>query len=889
MKHHFSPCLMLFICITALFSTGFIQQKTIDPVNTVEKKVAVVFLKLSPACSTDEACKPDFPPGLRANIHEPHYSASTYAYIMNQTMTSYITEATYAHTHMVFTAIANPNSSDGWFDAPHQLEYYNDPENNPNFISIFDDALMLAFSVIGYDIDTYDALLVVNNIQSLYGYTVGCGYTAPGDYVTCPVSLVFINKRLSLVHISENVDAQSMLEVLGHELGHVHNLYHVRMGPYDIVGNSDVLTHYGGWSKYSAGWIPQVTDLNGTGEVTVTLDPLEAPGNNILRIPYVNYADVFAGYIVECRSKTGYDQKIPEEGVIISYADTSGMDGDVGLHAAIEFPEYDNDYTDAALSPGETYANVAHGFTITFISRDSNNRCIVKAIRGQIDAPDPMITPYTEMDSGNGYIEFTSKDIWIDSQENGWNVYPPGQGLMQEGGQSHPSGYGDPFWVNHENRIKYLIRNTGYSDAHNVIVDIYLTQPMLLINHCDDEISLNDASLIATQQIDLLEKDGYYYGEVPWTPTSYSAAQVKVVIRDYMGEVTHANNSASETYASQPFLTGTFDDVSSAALPGAFQQAQNLSILSELKCMKSFRYQFARKVISAIDRKYWVMDDILSSGVLSPGEEQVVPFSGSLPQDAAPGECEEAVIELRVMLDDFFVPVSGFTYKSCAVAPSKLTCTTPQQPAEEGKTVNTSVNLSPAKGGETIAIEYISPSGKHQIVNKKVGQNGTSNDRVAADEPGKWQMQAFWQGSDNSASAESDVCTFEVRSEEPSFTLNVNSNCRSGPGSAYEVVTSGKAGYVMPIMARNADGSWLYGTISNAYCWIYSGLGTFNGDKSDLPVRQPPAVKVTPTFTLSAPKTDKCSIYTTQSVCNRYKDSCQWVIQPTGGGICKSK
>ncbi len=180
MKHRFSPLFSIVISLITLLTTGFVTANTVKQVITVEKKVAVIFMKVSPDCSSEAACEPGFPAGLRANIHEPRYSAGTYGALISQTMTPFITQATYNHTHMTFTAIENPNSSNGWFDAPHALERYNDPENNPDFVSIFNDALALAYSAVGDAISTYDALLVVSNIQSQFGYTVGCGYTPPG-------------------------------------------------------------------------------------------------------------------------------------------------------------------------------------------------------------------------------------------------------------------------------------------------------------------------------------------------------------------------------------------------------------------------------------------------------------------------------------------------------------------------------------------------------------------------------------------------------------------------------------------------------------------------------------------------------------------------------------
>ncbi len=284
-----------------------------------------------------------------------------------------------------------------------------------------------------------------------------------------------------------------------------------------------------------------------------------------------------------------------------------------------------------------------------------------------------------------------------------------------------------------------------------------------------------------------------------------------------------------------------------------------------------------------------MVDEQLGRGQLSPGEEQIVPFSASVPVEAKPGECEDVLMELQVMRDDFFVPVDGFTFRTCVVAPTTLTCLAPQTNVEIGDAVNISGNLSPAKGGEIIAIEYTNPGGSKQVINKKVTGSGLYRDSFIADEAGKWQMQAYWQGSDTSAAAESGVCTFDVINSTPGLNLISNANCRKGPGTAYEIVTSAPKGMLVPISARSEDGEWLYGKVYGAYCWISENLGEFNGNVTDLPVRKPPLHTPPPTFLPSLTPAVNCSVYTTQTRCNRFTDSCKWVVQPTGSGICIAK
>ncbi len=145
-------------------------------------------------------------------------------------------------------------------------------------------------------------------------------------------------------------------------------------------------------------------------------------------------------------------------------------------------------------------------------------------------------------------------------------------------------------------------------------------------------------------------------------------------------------------------------------------------------------------------------------------------------------------------------------------------------------------------------------------------------------------MRAFWQGSDASAPAESEVCAFEIASDEPEFTLNHNVNCRLGPSTDYEVVTAGRIGDVIPVEGRSKDALWLYGTMKGIKCWMSLELGELNVNPWTLPERTPPALKLKPTLVPSL-----CSSYKTQAVCLRHEDVCKWVISPGAVGVCKAK
>lgn len=855
--------------------TGSPQPEPIT-ISDANRNVMVVFLKLSaPFCSSLEKCLPDFPQVLQDRIHPPRHSAVEYANLFNSTVSAFIREATYSNERFNFTAIVNPASSDGWFDAPHSLEDYNQSQSASMGQDAYDDAV----STIGDEVQNYDVLLVITNIQSLFGYTTG------------------IN-GISLMVIGENPDDTSIYEVLAHELGHVLTLEHVILGPYDIVGNSDVLVHYGGWSKIYAGWVPHITDFylsDGVDSVTTWLDPIERPGNNVLRIhQYAESEDlIFGGYIVECRVKNGFDANIPKEGLVITSVYYMNNYPEYAARLVFASSDYSfvqpPDYSQAPLSPGESFYFQNSGLTITYLQKDGQDRCQVKATSEEVVAPDPMIKKGSTEETGAGYNKYDSGDIWIDSLQNGWDDYPPDTMYLRVDGKSIPTGYGDPFWVNHENRIKFLVRNLGNSDAENVIVDVYVTQPIMIYIPgvtCDGP-ELNEANRVATVSIDHLGRGDVYFGEVPWTPGNNSAAQVKVVIRDHAGEITNLNNSASETYARQNAnienITANIHEMAALETPNLFDNPVAITAQVYPTCTERIPYKFIKRVINAIDRKEWVMNVPFFEGWLDPGRMVEIPLASLPPEDAQPGDCELVELEFYKWSQDLFTHFSGLTFKSCVVEPTNLTCTVPDGSIATGSSVNTGGRLSPAEGGETIALEYTDPAGGKIIQHVKTGPDGNFTDSILADKIGTWQMQAFWQGTDKSAAAESMVCAFNIETGAPQLTLTSEANCRKGPGTAYELYGYGYPGDVMAVLASSRDGLWLYGVLNGYYCWASRGLGELNVDIGSLTERDAPPLPVLPTITPDL----TCSIYTNEALCNRHKDTCQWVV--IFGGACVRK
>lgn len=84
----------------------------------------------------------------------------------------------------------------------------------------------------------------------------------------------------------------------------------------------------------------------------------------------------------------------------------------------------------------------------------------------------------------------------------------------------------------------------------------------------------------------------------------------------------------------------------------------------------------------------------------------------------------------------------------------------------------------------------------------------------------------------------------------PRVTLGADTNCRSGPGTSYEILGLVKAGQTAEIVGQDFDhGNWVIRLPSNPViiCWIWRASATSTGNTASVPVFTPQA---TPTETI---------------------------------------
>lgn len=88
------------------------------------------------------------------------------------------------------------------------------------------------------------------------------------------------------------------------------------------------------------------------------------------------------------------------------------------------------------------------------------------------------------------------------------------------------------------------------------------------------------------------------------------------------------------------------------------------------------------------------------------------------------------------------------------------------------------------------------------------------------------------------------------------FVTDVGANCRIGPGTNYDKITSFAQGSFIPLVGRNADRSWWLLKPGNINCWISATTGHTTGSLDSIPEVQAP-----PTPTLGVTSTTSPTSY----------------------------
>jgi uncharacterized protein YraI len=72
------------------------------------------------------------------------------------------------------------------------------------------------------------------------------------------------------------------------------------------------------------------------------------------------------------------------------------------------------------------------------------------------------------------------------------------------------------------------------------------------------------------------------------------------------------------------------------------------------------------------------------------------------------------------------------------------------------------------------------------------------------------------------------------------FVVDTGANCRSGPDTAYDKITSFQSGSYLTLVGHNSDNTWWYILTGNTNCWISGTTGHTTGPLTNLPLISAP-------------------------------------------------
>ena len=222
-----------------------------------------------------------------------------------------------------------------WVRMPHSLGHYGlrDGISWPEHHDYMADAIGAADAAV--DFSGYQVVYVVaakgTSVERSPAFQAYPGSGIQADGTELRYGATFFQDTRS--------DARYAANVLIHETGHIlglPDLYDVPnpvfwtlfrfTGAWDMMSWNEPGGHFLAWEKWKLGWLDpsQLTCLDGPGELTTTITPLErAGGLKAIVVPM----GISSAYLVEVRKRIGEDTRLCEDGVLIYSVDASVRTG----------------------------------------------------------------------------------------------------------------------------------------------------------------------------------------------------------------------------------------------------------------------------------------------------------------------------------------------------------------------------------------------------------------------------------------------------------------------------------------------------------------------------------------------------------------------------------
>jgi M6 family metalloprotease-like protein len=285
----------------------------------------------------------------------------------------------------------------GWYDLPNTESYYNptDTEKGTDLTLLAQECI----DAVDADVDfsLYSGINMMFNSDFDNGWAWGGGWNDTLDGVTKTWSITW-----------EPPWSYHNISVIAHEMGHGFGLPHssydrveVYDNPWDVMSQDRyncaaatdptygcIAQHTISYHKDLLDWIPgpRKTTVAADDSDTVILEDLAAPATTnyqMVSIPIGGSATNF--YTVEARRFTGYDVKLPDEGVIIHNVDTTE-----GIPAVLEPDAGDRE---DPWNVGETFIDATNSIAV-IVRADTGSGFQVTVSNGNLPPTSDAGGPY---------------------------------------------------------------------------------------------------------------------------------------------------------------------------------------------------------------------------------------------------------------------------------------------------------------------------------------------------------------------------------------------------------------------------------------------------------------------------------------------------------------